>query len=137
MIVLRLALRNLVRDLRSGELAVLLLALLVAVASLTAVRFFTSRISRAVTQQAGEVLAADLRLESGRPIARDYDVAAQQRGLAIGTAAVDAERGLLRRGILARRAARGQRRLSIARTPEDRGRTVRNGTPDQRNTSAG
>jgi predicted lysophospholipase L1 biosynthesis ABC-type transport system permease subunit len=48
-----------VRDLRSGEIAVLLLALLVAVASLTAVRFFTSRISRAVTQQAGEVLAAD------------------------------------------------------------------------------
>ena len=80
--VLRLALRNLVRDLRSGELAVLLLALLVAVASLSAVRFFTSRIGRAVTQQAGEVLAADLRLESGRPIARDYDIAAQKRGLA-------------------------------------------------------
>ncbi len=64
---LTLALRNLFRDLKSGELAVLVLALLVAVASLTAVGFFTSRIGRAVEQQAGEVLAADLRLESARP----------------------------------------------------------------------
>ena len=53
-------LRSLLRDLKSGELAVLLLALLVAVASLTAVGFFTDRVGRAVTQQAGEVLAADL-----------------------------------------------------------------------------
>ena len=36
-VALRLALRNLVRDLKSGELAVMLLALLLAVASLTAV----------------------------------------------------------------------------------------------------
>ena len=62
------ALRNLARDLRSGELAVLVVALLVAVASLTAVGFFTSRIGRAVEQQAGEVLAADLRLQSAREI---------------------------------------------------------------------
>ena len=43
MAALRFALRNLRRDLRSGELAVLLLALLVAVGSLTAVGFFTDR----------------------------------------------------------------------------------------------
>ena len=65
-VALRFALRNLLRDLKSGEIAVLLLALLVAVAALTAVGFFTSRIARAVNQQAGEVLAADLRLESAR-----------------------------------------------------------------------
>src|SRR6185295_3447011 len=81
MTVLRLALRNLIRDLRSGEIAVLLLALLVAVASLTAVGFFTSRVGRAVAQQAGEVLAADLRLESGRAIADAYANEARQRGL--------------------------------------------------------
>jgi predicted lysophospholipase L1 biosynthesis ABC-type transport system permease subunit len=63
---LAFALRNLLRDLKSGELAVLVLALLVAVASLTAVGFFTSRIGLAVERQAGEVLAADLRLESAR-----------------------------------------------------------------------
>ena len=76
-------LRSLLRDLKSGELAVLLLALLVAVASLTAVGFFTSRVGRAVAQQAGEVLAADLRLESPRPIAESYDAEAARRGLEV------------------------------------------------------
>ena len=80
---LRLALRSLLRDLRSGEIAVLLLALTVAVASLTAVGFFTSRVSRAVTQQAGEVLAADLRLESARAIDERYDREATGRGLEV------------------------------------------------------
>ncbi len=78
---LAFALRNLLRDLKSGELAVLVLALLVAVASLTAVGFFTSRIGLAVERQAGEVLAADLRLESARPIADAYDAEAARRGL--------------------------------------------------------
>jgi len=78
---LRFAWRNLLRDLKSGEIAVLLLALLVAVASLTAVGFFTSRVGRAVNQQAGEVLAADLRLESARPIDEAYDREAAKRGL--------------------------------------------------------
>ncbi|RPI15133.1 MAG: FtsX-like permease family protein [Lysobacterales bacterium] len=78
---LAFALRNLLRDVRSGELAVLALALLVAVASLTAVGFFTSRVGRAVAQQAGEVLAADLRLESAREIATGYDEEAARRGL--------------------------------------------------------
>jgi putative ABC transport system permease protein len=80
---LTFALRNLLRDLKSGELAVLLLALLVAVASLTAVGFFTDRIGRAVNQQAGEVLAADLRLESAREISADYDTVARSRGLQV------------------------------------------------------
>ncbi|MBP7607926.1 MAG: FtsX-like permease family protein [Steroidobacteraceae bacterium] len=78
---LTFALRNLLRDLKSGELAVLVLALLVAVASLTAVGFFTSRIGLAVERQAGEVLAADLRLESARPIADAYAAEAARRGL--------------------------------------------------------
>ena len=80
-VALRLALRNLVRDLKSGELAIMLLALLLAVASLTAVGFFTSRVSRAVAQQAGGVLAADLRLESARPIGESYEREAARRGL--------------------------------------------------------
>jgi len=56
----RFALRSLVRDFKAGELRVLALALLVAVASVTAVGFFTDRIGRAVERQAGDVLAADL-----------------------------------------------------------------------------
>src|ERR1700676_4580929 len=78
---LRFALRNLWRDLKSGELSVLLLALMVAVLSLTAVGFFTSRISQGVRAQAAEVLAADLRLESPHPIPARYFAEAQARGL--------------------------------------------------------
>jgi putative ABC transport system permease protein len=81
-LALRLALSNLRRDLKSGELAVMLLALLLAVTSLTAVGFFTSRVNRAVAQQAGGVLAADLRLESARPIEETYAREARRRGLA-------------------------------------------------------
>jgi len=51
--------------LKAGELRVLALALLVAVASVTAVGFFTDRIGRAVERQAGDVLAADLLVSSG------------------------------------------------------------------------
>jgi putative ABC transport system permease protein len=79
--VVRFALRNLWRDLKSGELSVLLLALSVAVLSLTAVGFFTSRISQGVRAQATEVLAADLRLESANPIAPRYFDEARARGL--------------------------------------------------------
>jgi len=80
--LLRFALRNLWRDLKSGELSVLLLALSVAELSLTAVGFFTSRISQGMAAQAGEVLAADLRLESPAPLPERYFLEAHARGLA-------------------------------------------------------
>src|SRR5450631_126790 len=79
--ILRFALRNLWRDLKSGELSVLLLALSVAVLSLTAVGFFTSRISQGVRAQAAEVLAADLRLEAPNPLPPKYFSEAKKRGL--------------------------------------------------------
>ncbi|HEY4368475.1 MAG TPA: FtsX-like permease family protein [Steroidobacteraceae bacterium] len=78
---LRLAILALARDGKSGELGVLLLALLVAVAALTAVSFFTSRVSKVVDQQAGEVLAADLRLRSPEIIDRNYFDLAHKAGL--------------------------------------------------------
>jgi len=80
--VLRFALRNLWRDLKSGELSVLVLALCVAVLSLTAVGFFTSRISQGVRAQAAEVLAADLRLESPNPVPESYFAKSRALGLA-------------------------------------------------------
>jgi putative ABC transport system permease protein len=76
------ALRNLWRDLKSGELAVLVLALTVAVLSLTAVGFFTGRIAAGVRAQASEVLAADVRIESSEPLAPTYVGEAERRGLA-------------------------------------------------------
>lgn len=78
---LRLAILALARDGKSGELRVLLLALLVAVSALTAVGFFTSRVSLAVDQQAGEVLAADLRLQSRTAIDQEYLRLATEAGL--------------------------------------------------------
>jgi putative ABC transport system permease protein len=79
--ILRFALRNLWRDLKSGELSVLLMALSVAVLSLTAVGFFTSRISQGVRAQAAEVLAADLRLEAPNPIEPAFFAEARRRGI--------------------------------------------------------
>jgi putative ABC transport system permease protein len=78
---LSLGLRMLAREWRSGELGVLLLALTVAVAALTGVGFLVSRISTAVSSQASEVLAADIRLSSPRPIGGEYSAEATRRGL--------------------------------------------------------
>jgi putative ABC transport system permease protein len=78
-----LALRTLLREWKSGELGVLVLAITVAVAALTGVGFLVNRIGIAVDNQAGEVLAADLRLESGQPMDDKAIVEAQRRGLDI------------------------------------------------------
>src|SRR5580692_9078708 len=77
-----LALRQLRREWRSGELAVLWLSLCVAVAALCGVGFLVDRIGRAVTAQASEVLAADLRVESDAAIDPAEQAHAQSAGLA-------------------------------------------------------
>jgi putative ABC transport system permease protein len=78
---LTFAFRSFGRELRSGEVLVLLSAVILAVAALTAVGFLTDRIGKAVARQANEVLAADLRLRSQDPIpdswrkmASDYEL---------------------------------------------------------------
>ncbi len=75
------AIRSFGRELRSGEVIVLLAAVALAVSALTAVGFLTDRIGRAVERQANEILAADLRLRTPDPIpaewhelAADYDL---------------------------------------------------------------
>ena len=78
----RLAGRFLARDWRSGEVLVLLAALVIAVAAMSAVTFFTDRVRAAVSQQAGEALAADLRVESINPLPDEIREAAARRGLA-------------------------------------------------------
>ena len=78
---LRMALRSLAREWKSGELGVLLLALSVAVAALTGVGFLVDRIGLAVEAQANEVLAADLRVSSQDPIPADWFTEGQKRNL--------------------------------------------------------
>ncbi|MDX8125696.1 FtsX-like permease family protein [Methylomonas sp. OY6] len=55
-----LAMKLLWRDSRSGELTLLLLALLIAVSSSTAISLFADRLHRTMTVQAAEFLAGDL-----------------------------------------------------------------------------
>lgn len=74
------ALRTFGRELRSGEVLVLLAAVGLAVAALTAVGFLTDRIGKAVARQANEVLAADLRLRSQEPVPAEWsELAAEYR----------------------------------------------------------
>jgi putative ABC transport system permease protein len=75
------ALRTFGRELRSGEVIVLLAAVALAVAALTAVGFLTDRIGRAVERQANEVLAADLRLRTPDPIPAEWHELAAEYGL--------------------------------------------------------
>jgi putative ABC transport system permease protein len=81
-----LSMRMLSREWRSGELGVLLLALAVAVAALSGVGFLVSRISAAVSMQASQVLAADIRLESPQPIEEAVIGQARQSGLRVAYA---------------------------------------------------
>ncbi|MGI9303563.1 MAG: ABC transporter permease [Gammaproteobacteria bacterium] len=60
----RIALRTLGRDWRGGELRILAASLIVAVAAVTAVGFFTDRVQQAMELKAVELLAGDLVLES-------------------------------------------------------------------------
>ena len=78
---LTFALRSFGRELRSGEVLVLLAAVGLAVAALTAVGFLTDRIGKAVARQANEVLAADLRLRSQAPVPEEWRELARQYDL--------------------------------------------------------
>ena len=78
---LLLALRQLRREWRSGELAVLIAALVVAVAALSSVGFFTDRVRTLVEQRAGESLAADLVVSSRNEIPEEYAALAMDNGL--------------------------------------------------------
>jgi len=75
------SLRYLLRDWRSGELRIIALALVIAVASLTTVGFFTDRIEQAMEIQATELLAADLVLSSSAPIAEPVRRRAEEMNL--------------------------------------------------------
>ena len=59
--------RMLARDWRAGELRVLAMALVVAVASITSVAFFADRVGRALVRDAHQLLGADLVLASDHP----------------------------------------------------------------------
>ena len=77
-----LALRLLWRDSRSGELTILILALIIAVTSSTAIALFSDRLQRTMTNQTAEFLAADLVIASPAPIPAEWLARAMQLDLA-------------------------------------------------------
>lgn len=78
----RIGLRLLRRDWHSGELYLLSAALVLTVAAVTAVGFFTDRIEQAMQRQGGELIAADLALDGSAPVAESYAEQARALGLA-------------------------------------------------------
>lgn len=65
---MKLAWRLLSRDIRAGEIWLLLAALILAVAATTSLRFFSSSLEQGLTRQAASLLGADLVLDSSRPL---------------------------------------------------------------------
>ncbi|MBI5918264.1 MAG: FtsX-like permease family protein [Nitrosomonadales bacterium] len=81
MSLIRLALNLLRRDFRAGEWRVLLVALVLAVASIATVGLFSDRVRQALQQEAHALLGADLRVSSTRAIPDSYRDEARRLGL--------------------------------------------------------
>jgi len=78
---LQLGLRQLRRDWSAGELTVLMLALIIAVASVSSVNFFTNRIQLALESQSNDLLGGDLVFSSSNPVPDERIAAANAAGL--------------------------------------------------------
>ncbi|WP_339856924.1 ABC transporter permease [Pseudohongiella acticola] len=78
----RVALRLLWRDWRGGELRLLLLAMVMAVTSVSGIALFTDRLERALVQESATMLAADRVLSGRQQPPREWLAEASQRGLA-------------------------------------------------------
>jgi len=79
--ILRLGWRTLWRDLRAGELRLLIVAVLLAVAALTAVGFFADRLQGGLQRDARQLLGGDAVLASDRPTPPAFLQQAQALGL--------------------------------------------------------
>ncbi len=71
------------RNWASGELRVLLLALVIAVASVTTVGFFADRVQSALDAQANDLLGGDLVVIADQPLPPEFVAAARAEKLAI------------------------------------------------------
>ncbi len=79
----RLGWRTLWRDVRSGELRLLILAVTLAVAALTAVGFFADRIKGGLQRDALQLLGGDAVLSSDNPTPAAFIAKARESGLAV------------------------------------------------------
>jgi putative ABC transport system permease protein len=82
---LRLGWRTLWRDLRAGELRLLIVAVLLAVAALTAVGFFADRLKGGLQRDARQLLGGDAVLASDNPTPAAFVDQARSLGLQSAT----------------------------------------------------
>jgi putative ABC transport system permease protein len=80
-----LAWRQTRRDFRAGELRLLLVAVMLAVAALTAVGFFADRLDRGLARDARQLLGGDAIVASDQPAPQGFVDEARARGLAVAT----------------------------------------------------
>ena len=98
--VWRLAAQQALRDFRAGELRLVLVAVMLAVAALSAVGFFADRLQGGLTRDAAQLLGGDTVISSDHPLPAEFEAQAQAGGLATASTAVFP---------------------SMARAPDDRG----------------
>jgi putative ABC transport system permease protein len=82
-----LAWRQTLRDFRAGELRLLALAVLLAVAALTAVGFFADRLNQGLARDAGALLGGDAVVGSDKPAPAELRQRATELGLAMAGSA--------------------------------------------------
>jgi len=75
--------RQLWRDWRGGELRVLVLAVTLAVAALTAVAFFVDRLDRGLTRDAAQLLGGDGVMVADQPLPPVFEQHAREQGLSV------------------------------------------------------
>ena len=85
--VLRLAWRQMARDFRAGELRLLVVAVMLAVAALSAVGFFADRINGGLARDARQLLGGDAIVASDQPAPPEFAAKARELGLVTATTA--------------------------------------------------
>ncbi|MBW8828447.1 MAG: FtsX-like permease family protein [Burkholderiales bacterium] len=134
-----LAWRQLTRDFRAGELRLLMVAVTLAVAALSAVGFFADRLNHGLARDARQLLGGDAIIASDQPAPESFAAKAREMGLTVATTAVfpsmgrapDAKGGATRlvgvkavssgyplRGELSVRAGAGSIAHNVARPPD-------------------
>ncbi len=83
----RLGWRQLLRDFRAGELRLLVVAVTLAVAALTAVGFFADRINGGLARDARQLLGGDAIVQSDQPAPAAFEAKARALGLVTATTA--------------------------------------------------
>jgi putative ABC transport system permease protein len=85
---LTLAWRQTLRDFRAGELRLLVVAVMLAVAALTAVGFFADRLNAGLARDAGQLLGGDALVASDQPTPPAFIERAKADGLNVTTTVV-------------------------------------------------